>query len=90
MKDEKKTEIRVGLTVLFGILLFIWIFGWAKNISLKSTEQDINIRFDNVAVANVSCSTVSTFRNRYKMFLSWVSLNKFSFVLISIKTLILQ
>jgi phospholipid/cholesterol/gamma-HCH transport system substrate-binding protein len=49
MKDEKKTEVRVGITVLIGILLFIWILGWAKNFSLKSNEQEINVRFDNVA-----------------------------------------
>lgn len=66
MKDEKKTEIRVGLTVLFGILLFIWIFGWAKNISLKSTEQDINIRFDNVAGLEIGDDvTVNGMRKGY-------------------------
>lgn len=49
MKDEKKTEIKVGITVLLGILIFIWILGWAKNISLQSNEQPIDVRFDNVA-----------------------------------------
>lgn len=49
MKDEKKTEIRVGLTVLVGILVFIWILGWAKNFSLQSNEQIVNVKFDNVA-----------------------------------------
>lgn len=49
MKDERKTEIKVGLTVLVGILIFIWIFGWAKNFSLKSNEQVVKVNFDNVA-----------------------------------------
>ena len=35
MKNERKTEIRVGLTVLVGILVFIWILGWAKNFLYK-------------------------------------------------------
>jgi len=49
MKNEKKTEIRVGLTVLIGVLFFICILGWAKNFSLKSNEQNISVRFENVA-----------------------------------------
>ncbi len=49
MRDERKTEIRVGLTVLVGILVFIWILGWAKNFSLKSNEQIVKVRFTNVS-----------------------------------------
>ncbi len=49
MKDDRKTEIKVGLTVLIGILIFIWIFGWAKNFSLKSNEQIAKVRFNNVS-----------------------------------------
>lgn len=49
MKNERKTEIRVGLTVLVGILVFIWILGWAKNFSLKSNEQLVKVRFSNVS-----------------------------------------
>jgi phospholipid/cholesterol/gamma-HCH transport system substrate-binding protein len=49
MKDEKKTEVKVGITVIVGILFFLWIFGWAKNFSLRSDEQIVNIRFSNVA-----------------------------------------
>jgi phospholipid/cholesterol/gamma-HCH transport system substrate-binding protein len=49
MRNERKTEIRVGLTVLVGILIFIWILGWAKNISLSSNEKLVNVRFNNVA-----------------------------------------
>jgi hypothetical protein len=46
MKDDRKTEIKVGLTVLVGILIFIWIFGWAKNFSLKSNEHVVKVKFD--------------------------------------------
>ena len=49
MKDHRKTEIRVGLTVIAGIIIFIWIFGWAKNISITSSEKSVMIKFDNVA-----------------------------------------
>lgn len=49
MKDERKNEIKVGLTVLIGILFFIWILGWAKNFSLQSNEQIIKVNFGNVS-----------------------------------------
>jgi phospholipid/cholesterol/gamma-HCH transport system substrate-binding protein len=49
MKDQRKTEIKVGLTVLAAILIFLWIFGWAKNISIRSTENIIKVSFQNVA-----------------------------------------
>jgi phospholipid/cholesterol/gamma-HCH transport system substrate-binding protein len=66
MKDEKKTEIKVGITVLLGILFFIWIFGWAKNFSLKSNEQSVNIRFNNVAGLEIGDQvTVNGMRKGY-------------------------
>lgn len=49
MKDTRKTEIKVGVTALIGVIVFIWIFGWAKNFSLQSNEQLIKINFKNVA-----------------------------------------
>jgi len=49
MKDQRKTDIRVGLTVIVSILLFIWILGWAKNFSLNSNRSGITIKFQNVA-----------------------------------------
>ena len=36
MRNEKKTEIKVGITVLAGIVLFIFVYGWAKNYSVSS------------------------------------------------------
>ncbi len=49
MKDQRKTDIKVGLTVIVAILLFIWILGWAKNFSLNANRTSITIKFQNVA-----------------------------------------
>jgi phospholipid/cholesterol/gamma-HCH transport system substrate-binding protein len=66
MKNERKTEIKVGLTVLLGILLFIWIFGWAKNISLSSNEQIVKVRFNNVSGLEIGDQvTVNGLRKGY-------------------------
>lgn len=49
MKNERKTEIKVGITVTLSLLLFIWIFGWAKNISLSAERQFVTVEFTNVS-----------------------------------------
>lgn len=49
MRNERKTEIRVGITVIVAILLLIWVIGWAKNMSLNSSRLFIDVKFDNVA-----------------------------------------
>ncbi|MDP3149225.1 MAG: MlaD family protein [Ignavibacteria bacterium] len=49
MKDQRKTDIRVGLTVIISLLLFIWILGWAKNFSLNSNRTKVMVNFKNVA-----------------------------------------
>lgn len=49
MKDQRKTDIKVGLTVIVAILLFIWILGWAKNFSLNSDRIRVTVKFQNVA-----------------------------------------
>ena len=49
MKDQRRTEIKVGITVIVGLILFLWILGWAKNFILASKEKTVQIRFDNVA-----------------------------------------
>jgi phospholipid/cholesterol/gamma-HCH transport system substrate-binding protein len=49
MKNERKTEIRVGVTVVLGLIILLWILGWAKNFTLHSTDNDIKISFINVA-----------------------------------------
>ncbi|MBI5662892.1 MAG: MCE family protein [Ignavibacterium album] len=66
MKDQRKTEIKVGLTVLAAIIIFLWIFGWAKNISIRSTENIIKVSFRNVAGLEIGDPvTVNGFRKGY-------------------------
>lgn len=47
MKQQRIIEIKVGLTVLIGIVVFIWILGWAKNFSISSTDVYLKIKFEN-------------------------------------------
>ena len=49
MKDLRKTEIRVGITVIVGLLIFIWILSWAKNFSLSSNQKSLLVKFNSVA-----------------------------------------
>ncbi len=49
MKNQRKTEIKVGLTVLIGLLLLLWILGWAKDFSAFSDKKILKIEFDNAA-----------------------------------------
>lgn len=66
MKNERKTEIRVGLTVLVGILVFIWILGWAKNFSISSNEHVVKVRFSNVSGLEIGDQvTVNGMRKGY-------------------------
>lgn len=66
MKDQRKTEIKVGMTVLVAILIFLWIFGWAKNISIRSSENLIKVSFRNVAGLEIGDPvTVNGFRKGY-------------------------
>lgn len=49
MKDSRKSEIRVGITVIIGFVLLTWIFFWAKNISIFNDDQILKINFNSVA-----------------------------------------
>lgn len=49
MKDQRKIEIRVGITVIVGLLIFIWILGWAKNFSLSSNQKNLLVKFNSVS-----------------------------------------
>ncbi len=46
---ESKTNIKVGITVFFGIILSLYILGWAKNWSIYHDKKELTITFDNVA-----------------------------------------
>ncbi|MFA3781885.1 MlaD family protein [Melioribacteraceae bacterium 4301-Me] len=66
MKEEQRTEIKVGITVLIGIIIFIWVFSWAKNISINSEKKNLNIIFDSVAgLENGDVVTVNGVRQGY-------------------------
>ncbi len=47
--ENKSREIKVGITVLTGLLLFIIVIMWAKNFSFDSEKQIIKVRFPNVS-----------------------------------------
>ncbi len=49
MKDQRKTEIKVGITVIISLIIFLWILGWAKNFSFTSNEKTLEIEFGNAS-----------------------------------------
>jgi phospholipid/cholesterol/gamma-HCH transport system substrate-binding protein len=49
MKDQRKTEIKVGITVLVSIVILLWVFGWAKNFTVDSGRKKVNVEFNSVA-----------------------------------------
>lgn len=49
MKNERKTEIKVGITTVISLIIFIWILAWAKNLTLTSDDIIINLTFENVS-----------------------------------------
>jgi phospholipid/cholesterol/gamma-HCH transport system substrate-binding protein len=66
MKDQRKTEIRVGIIVVVGLLLFLWILGWAKNFSFVSNKKETVVIFKNVAGLEIGDNvTVNGVRKGY-------------------------
>ncbi len=66
MKQTKKTEIKVGITVAVGIILFLWIFGWAKNYRLNSQRKIVQIEFSSVAgLEKGDATTINGVRKGY-------------------------
>lgn len=49
MKDQRKTEIKVGIAVIIGLILFVWILTWAKSFSLSSSGKTLFVKFKNVS-----------------------------------------
>ncbi len=49
MKDQRRTEIKVGLMFISGIIIFILILGWAKSLSISEKGNTLTIKFQNVA-----------------------------------------
>jgi phospholipid/cholesterol/gamma-HCH transport system substrate-binding protein len=58
MKDQRKTEIKVGITVLLGLLIFLWILGWAKNFSVSSNHRPVLVKFENVTGLEIGDNVV--------------------------------
>ena len=52
MKRDRKTEIKVGITVTIGIIIFIWVLGWAKNFSFTSNYKILKVQFQNTSGLN--------------------------------------
>jgi phospholipid/cholesterol/gamma-HCH transport system substrate-binding protein len=47
LASERSTDIKVGLTVIVGIVLLLLGIGWAKNASIfGSNEQEVLVRFE--------------------------------------------
>lgn len=66
MKDERKTEIKVGVTVVLALLCLVWILGWAKNYSINSSKKILHIRFQSVSGLEVGDQvTVSGLRKGF-------------------------
>jgi phospholipid/cholesterol/gamma-HCH transport system substrate-binding protein len=49
MKDQRKTELKVGIAVIVGLILFIWILTWAKTFSLSANDKNLLVKFNNVS-----------------------------------------
>src|SRR4030042_2195016 len=64
MRDNRKTEIKVGITVSIAIIIIILIFGWAKNLSLNSERKILTIKFNSIAGLDVGDGVMI---NGYKM-----------------------
>lgn len=49
MRDTRKSEIKVGATVITAIVVVLLVIGWTKNLYFGDDRQFINIKFDSVA-----------------------------------------
>lgn len=49
MKENRKTNIKVGITVILALLIFIWILGWAKRITIAGDYNVLKMRFNSVS-----------------------------------------
>lgn len=49
MTNERKTEIKVGITTIVSLAVFIWIMAWAKNFLVTTSDKEITIYFENVS-----------------------------------------
>ncbi len=74
MKSERKTEIKVGITTIFSLIVFLWIMVWAKNLIITTSDIDVRLNFDNVS--GLEISDVVTVKGLKKGFVKDISLEK--------------
>lgn len=53
MNPQKKTEIRVGVTVFTALILIVLVLGWAKNLRLGTKAGNLCIDFPEIAGLSV-------------------------------------
>ncbi len=84
MKEERKTEIKVGITLVTAILILLAIISWARNISLSAGRIELKISFpsaeglerdDNVTVNGVRKGFVESIKINNKNVIITVSLD---------------
>jgi phospholipid/cholesterol/gamma-HCH transport system substrate-binding protein len=73
MNTQRKTEIKVGITAITGLVLLIWIIGWAKNISFIEKNIKYKIEFDNVSGLEIGDNV--TINGVRKGFVESISIN---------------
>jgi len=49
MQNDRRTEIKVGITTIISLAVFIWIMAWAKNFLVTTNDEEITIYFENVS-----------------------------------------
>lgn len=49
MKQDRKTEIKVGISLLVSVVILLWVIVWAKNVDLFSDKKELTISFNSVA-----------------------------------------
>ena len=49
MKQTKKSEVKVGLSLLLSIVILILVIAWSKNVDIFSDKKEITIQFASVA-----------------------------------------
>lgn len=49
MRNQRRTDIKVGAAVLLGFILIVAVYGWAKNVGLKSSNKSIKAIFETVS-----------------------------------------
>lgn len=49
MITNKKTEVKVGLSLLVSLVILIWVIAWARNVNVFSDQKELIISFNSVA-----------------------------------------